>query len=152
MAARPAILRSRFAGYLLEDRVIDRRTFPAGTGAILIAVPFTIEAQQTRKVWRIGFLDPGSSPPNLAVKGPFRQGLEALGYVEGQDSVMEFRWAEGHPDRLPELAADLVRARVDVILTGGSQGTMAAKQVVLLVAGSEVKRGIVARLARPAGT
>jgi putative ABC transport system substrate-binding protein len=84
--------------------------------------------QQTRKVWRIGFLDPGSSPVNLAVKGPFRQGLEALGYVEGRDFVMEYRWAEGQPDRLPELAADLVRARVDVIVTGGSQGTMAAKR------------------------
>jgi putative ABC transport system substrate-binding protein len=111
-----------------EDPVIARREFLAGTSAVLLAAPLAAEGQQTRRVWRIGFLDPGSSPANLAVKGPFRQGLEDLGYVEGRDFVMEYRWAEGHPDRLPELAADLVRARVDVIVTGGSQGTMAAKQ------------------------
>jgi putative ABC transport system substrate-binding protein len=70
---------------------------------------------------------------------------------------MEYRWAEGHADRLPELAADLVRARVDVIVTGGSPGTMAAKQatqtipIVFWVAGSVVQRGIVASLARPGG-
>jgi putative ABC transport system substrate-binding protein len=136
---------------------VDRRTFLAGTGAVLLAAPLAAEGQQTRKVWRIGFLDPGSSPADLAVKGPFRQGLEALGYVEGRDFVMEYRWAEGHPDRLPELAADLVRARVDVIVTGGSQGTMSAKQatqtipIVFWVAGSVVQRGIVASLARPGG-
>jgi len=80
-----------------------------------------------------------------------------LGYVEGRDFVMEYRWAEGHLDRLPELAADLVRARVDVILTGGTPGTIAAKQatqtipIVFWTAGGVVQKGIVASLARPGG-
>ena len=136
---------------------MNRRTFLVGTGAVLLATSLAAEAQQARKVWRIGLLDGGFPPANLTVKGPFHQGLEDLGYVEGRDYVMEFRYAEGHSDRLPELAADLVRARVDVIVTGGSPGTMAAKQatqtipVVFWVAGSVVQRGIVASLARPGG-
>jgi len=136
---------------------MDRRTFLAGTGVVLLVAPRAVEAKQATKVWRIGLLDGGLPPANLTVKGPFRQGLEDLGYVEGRDYVMEFRYAEGHPDRLPELAADLVRARVDVIVTGGSPGTMAAKEatqtipIVFWVAGSVVQRGIVASLARPGG-
>jgi len=81
--------------------VIDRRTFLAGTGAVLLAAPLTAEAQPTKKVWRIGFLSAGSSSANLAVTGPFRQGLHDLGYVEGRDFVMENRWAEGHADQWP---------------------------------------------------
>ena len=123
----------------------------------LLVAPLTATGQQTRKVWRIGFLSAGSSPANLAVKGPFRQGLEALGYVEGRDFVMEYRWAEGYPDRLPELAADLVRTHVDVIVTGGTPATMAAKQatqtipIVFTSAGLVVEKGIVQTLARPGG-
>jgi len=137
--------------------VIDRRTFLAGTGVVLLTAPLAGEAQQAKKVWRIGFLSSGSSPANLAVKGPFREGLQNLGYVEGRDFVMEWRWAEGHPDRLPELAADLVRAHVDVIVTNSSPATLAAKQatqtipIVFVSAGSVVQRGIVASLARPGG-
>jgi putative tryptophan/tyrosine transport system substrate-binding protein len=104
--------------------LLDRRTFLAGTGAVLLAAPLAAEAQQAGKVYRIGFLGPGSPAPAKN----FLQGLVDLGYVEGRDFAMEYRFAEGHPDRLPELAADLVRARVDVILTGGTPGTMAAKQ------------------------
>ena len=91
--------------------MIDRRTFLAGTGAVVLAVPLTAGAQPAKKVWRIGYLSAGSPPPNLA-KGPFRQGFHDLGYVEGRDFVMEYRFAEGHSERLPDLAADLVRARV----------------------------------------
>src|SRR5215471_12143337 len=96
------------------DSVIDRRTFLAGTGAVLLEAPLAAEAQQTRKIWRIGWLNAGSPPANPAVRGPFRQGLQDLGYVEGRDLIMEWRFAEGHSERLLELAADLVRARVDV--------------------------------------
>jgi putative ABC transport system substrate-binding protein len=100
---------------------MDRRTFLAGTGAVLLAAPLAAEAQQAKKVWRIGLLAASSAPANLlTVRGPFRQGLHDLGYVEGRDFVMEYRFADGHPDRLPELAADLVRARVDVIITYGT--------------------------------
>ena len=83
---------------------MDRRTFLAGTGAVVLTAPLAVQAQQGKKVWRIGFLFAGAAPTNLA-KGPFRQGLHDLGYVEGRDFVIEYRWAEGHPDRLPELAA-----------------------------------------------
>ena len=88
---------------------MDRRTFLAGTGVVLLTAPLAGEAQQAKKVWRIGFLSSGSSPANLAIKGPFRAGLHDLGYVEGRDFVMGWRWAEGHQDRLPGLATDLVR-------------------------------------------
>jgi len=134
--------------------VIDRRTFLAGTGAVLLAKPLAAEAQQAKKVYKIGYLEAGSS--RLLGKG-FLQGLHDLGYVEGRDFVMEYRWGEGHADRLPELAADLVRAQVDVIVTGGTPATIAAKQatltipIVFRVAGQVVEKGIVRTLARPGG-
>jgi ABC-type uncharacterized transport system substrate-binding protein len=140
-----------------QKAVTSRRTFLAGTGAVLLAAPVIADAQQAKKVWRIGYLDPGFSPANLAVHGRFRQGLYDLGYVEGRDFVMEFRFAGGHPDRLPELAADLVRAQVDVIVTNGTPATMAAKQatptipIVFAAGGLVVEKGIVQSLARPGG-
>jgi putative ABC transport system substrate-binding protein len=132
--------------------LIDRRTFLAGTGAVLLAAPLDAEAQRAGKVYRIGFLGPASPAPAKN----FLQGLVDLGYVEGRDFVMEYRFAEGHPDRLPELAADLVQARVDVIVTGGTPGTMAAKQAtdtipIVFFAGAVVEKGIVRSLARPGG-
>jgi len=87
----------------------------------------------------------------------FLQGLRDLGHVEGRDFVMEYRWSEGHPERFPELAADLVRSRVDVIVTGGTAATLAAKQatqtipIVFDSIGSAVRKGVVASLARPGG-
>jgi putative ABC transport system substrate-binding protein len=136
---------------------MERRVFMGALAGSLLASPIAAEAQPTKKVWRIGFLSSASPPANPAVKGPFRQGLHDLKYVEGRDFVMEWRWAEGHQDRLPELAADLVRSQVDVIVTTGSPATIAAKQatqtipIVFTSAGSVVQRGIVASLARPGG-
>src|SRR6266700_6681996 len=135
---------------------MDRRTFLAGTGAVVLTAPLAVQAQQAKKVWRIGFLAAGTAPTSLA-KGPFRQGLHDLGYVEGRDFVMDYRWAEGHPERLPELAADLVRAQVDVIVTYGTSATYAAMQatktipIVFRSAGNVVAKGIVASLTRPGG-
>jgi putative ABC transport system substrate-binding protein len=137
--------------------LIDRRTFLAGTGAVLLAAPFASEAQQAKKVYKIGYLSAGLSPASRsATIDPFRQGLHDLGYVEGRDFVMEYRWSEGHPERLPELAADLVRAQVDVIVTNGTPPTYAAMQtktipIVFGSAGNVVEKGIVASLARPGG-
>jgi putative ABC transport system substrate-binding protein len=120
-------------------------------------VPLAAEAQQAGKVYRIGYLSAGSAA--FAPRGDekFLQGLRDLGYVEGRDFVMEYCFAEGQPDRLPGLAADLVRAPVDVIVTMGTPATLAAMQatgtipIVSPVAGNVVEKGIVKSLAQPGG-
>jgi len=106
----------------------------------------------------IGYLASGSPSPITATVAALRQGLSETGYVEGQNVAIEYRWAEGRFDRLPELAADLVSRRVDVIATSGGDFTaFAAKNatslipVVFLAASDPVEEGLVASLARPAG-
>ncbi len=134
---------------------MERRAFMATIASGLLAAPVATEAQQPGKIHRIGFLSANPLAGNNSKN--FLRGLRDLGYVEGSDFVMEYRSAEGHADRLPELAADLVRARVDVIVTGGTPATMAAKQatqtipIVFAVAGSVVEKGIVRSLAQPGG-
>src|SRR5215467_9553463 len=136
---------------------MDRRTFLAGTGAMLLATPLAVEAQQAKKVYRIGYLNAGSAASYPKYREKFVQGLRDLGYVEGRDFVMEYRFAEGQPDRLPGLATDLMRARVDVIVTIGTPATQAAMQatgtipIVSPVAGFLVEKGIVKSLAQPGG-
>src|SRR5215831_8044043 len=93
---------------------------------LLLAAPLAAEGQQARKVYRIGYLSPGLAASSPKPRETFVQGLRELGYVEGRDFVMEYRYAEGQPDRLPGLATDLVRARVDVIVTIGTPATRAA--------------------------
>src|SRR5262249_13849934 len=104
------------------DRMMNRRAFIGGMAGGLLAAPFGAEAQQSGRVWRIGYL--GDAPPTSATtrtsRDAFIRGLHDLGYVERRDYVIEYRWAEGHIDRLPGLAAELVRAQVDVIVTGGT--------------------------------
>jgi putative tryptophan/tyrosine transport system substrate-binding protein len=117
--------------------------------------PLAARAQQAGKVWRIGYLS-GQYGPNDLSKG-FVQGLRELGYVEGQNLIVEYRFARGKNERLPELAADLVRARVIIIVTEGTPSTKAAMQAtstIPIVFGSTqdpVEKGIVASLARPGG-
>ncbi|HUO64173.1 MAG TPA: ABC transporter substrate-binding protein [Terriglobales bacterium] len=113
------------------------------------------EAQETKRVYRIGYLSGGS--PATARNQHFLQGLRDLGYVEGRDFVMEYRWAEGHPDRFAGFAADLVRTQVDVIVTTNTPTTYAAMQatktipIVFGSAAAVVEKGIVTSLARPGG-
>jgi len=115
------------------------------------------EAQQTKKIPRIGFLGSGSPSTQKVSFDAFHQGLRELGYIEGQNIAIEYRYAEGKQDRFPELAAELVRLRLDVIVTSGTQMTLAVKQasstipIVVGGAGDLVGMGLVASLARPGG-
>jgi putative ABC transport system substrate-binding protein len=115
------------------------------------------EAQQATKIPRIGFLSVSSLFANAARIEAFRQGLREIGYVEGEDIVIEYRYAEGKLDRLPALAAELVRLKVDMIVTGGSTVTRAAQKatatipIVMAQDTDPVGNGFVASLARPSG-
>ena len=132
------------------------QTLAALSLGMLAAVP-AAGAEQPAKVFRVGFLGSGSPATYAALVDAFRQGLRELGYVEGQNVVMELRWAEGRFERLPALAAELVRLNVDLILTHGTPGPLAAKQatttipIVVAIAGDPVGNGLVASLARPGG-
>jgi putative ABC transport system substrate-binding protein len=123
------------------------------TLSILVA-PLATNAQQPTKVYRIGRLAPGS--PGHPSTEVFRQALHELGYIEGQNLVMEYRWAEGRDERLPDLAAELVRLPVDVIVASGG-AIHAARQatrtipIVMVGASDPVAQGYVASLARPGG-
>ena len=120
------------------------------------AVPLAAEAQQAAKVPRIGFLA-GSLAGGPHLPEAFRQGLRALGYVEGRNVVIEYRDAEGKLERLPALAAELVALKVDVILAPSTVAALAAKQatrtlpIVFAAAGDPVGSGLVTSLARPSG-
>ena len=125
-------------------------------GAMLLALCFPVGAQPTKKVYRIGYLSALSPSAESSRLDGFRQGLLDLGYVDGKNIVIESRYAEGKLDRLPDLAAELVRLNVDVIVTGGSPGTHAAQlatrtiPLVMTVIGDPVPR-FVASLAKPGG-
>jgi putative ABC transport system substrate-binding protein len=97
-------------------------------GVLLLALCASAEAQQPKKVPRIGYLSGGSPTTNPMRDEAFKQGLRALGYVEGQNILIEYRWAEGKDERHAPLAAELVSLGVDVIVTQGTQATLAAKQ------------------------
>ena len=137
--------------------MIDRRTFLSGAGAVLLATPLTAQAQPSSGLRRIGYL--GSSSPSLEPHyvEAFRQQLRDLGYIEGQHIAIEYRWAEGRDERLPELAAELVRLDPAVIVTTGTPGTLAAMQatktipLVMASSADPVRSRIVASLARPGG-
>src|SRR6266704_5704986 len=134
--------------------MISRRAFISTMAGGLLAAPLAAEAQEAGKVARIGVLN-SASPPAPFVES-FKQGLRELGYVEGQNISIEYRWAEGRDERLPGLAADLVRLKVDVIVAS-SQAAVAAKHatsaipIVMPVITDPVRLGLVASLARPGG-
>ena len=123
----------------------------------LLAAPLAVEAQPQAKVYRLGFLG-GASPAGYAhLVEALRQGLHDLGYVEGKNLAIEYRWAEGKYDRLPDLAAELVRLKVDLIVTHGAPGSLAAKQatrtipIVMAIVGDVVATGLVTSIPRPGG-
>ena len=126
-------------------------------GGAAVTWPFPARAQQAGKVPRIGFLGLASPSTFAARFEGIRQGLRDFGYVEGATITIEYRWAEGHYERLPELARELVRSNVDLILTHATPGGLAAKRatstipIVVALVGDPVAAGIVTNLARPGG-
>ena len=133
--------------------MITRRRIVIALGAAALASPLSPLAQPQTKVWRIGYLastDPTKSPRTEA----FRAGLRERGYAEGKNIAIEFRWTEGAAERLPEFAAELVRAKVDVIFAWGTPAVAAAKQatasipIVFAGVGDPVGSGFAASLAR----
>ena len=131
---------------------MDRRGFILAMAGGLLAAPLVAEGQEAGKVARIGMMSASSSPLVEA----FMQGLRELGYVEGRNVSIEYRWTEGRDERLPGLVADLVRLKVDVIVAA-SQAAVAAKQattaipIVMPVITDPVRLGLVGSLARPGG-
>jgi putative ABC transport system substrate-binding protein len=134
-----------------------KKNFSVFVCALLFALCFSAEAQQHAKTPRIGFLSSLSSEAVANRIEAFRQGLRELGYVEGRNVVIEWRYAEGKTERLPALAAELVRVKVDVIVTGGPAVNRFAKEatasipIVLSFDNDPVGNGFAASLARPGG-
>jgi putative tryptophan/tyrosine transport system substrate-binding protein len=133
---------------------MKRRRFVLASLAGAVAAPLGVTAQQTAKVYRIGYLGFAPSAPD---DDTFRTSLRELGYVEGKNLVIEYRWAQPDPARFPALAADLVAAGVDVIVTPFMAAIVAAKKatttipIVGLIVLEPVETGIVKSLARPGG-
>jgi putative ABC transport system substrate-binding protein len=136
--------------------MINRRTFFAITAGALMVAGRVAEAQQTR-IYRIGFLGSESASEFASRVEAFRGGLRDLGYVEGRNITIEFRWADGDAQRLPGLAAELVRLNVDVLVTHATLGTQAAMQatttipIIMAIGADAILSGIVKNLARPGG-
>jgi putative tryptophan/tyrosine transport system substrate-binding protein len=137
---------------------MDRREFISGLTIGLLAAPLAAEAQQTGKLARVGLLSDEPPTSNVMSSGePFEKGLRGLGYIAGKNIVIEYRSSEGRQDRLPGLAADLVRLKVDVIVTVGTPAARAAvnasKTIPIVFAriADPVALGLVSGLGRPGG-
>jgi ABC-type uncharacterized transport system substrate-binding protein len=147
-------------GRMTDDRLMPMRkalTKLLTAIFLFVAVPVAVESQEPTRVWRVGFLGPGSYSPGDPRVEALRQGFRELGYVEGRNLAVEFRWAGGNASRLPALAAELAQLKVDAIITQGTQATDAARRavrtvpIVFAVAGDPVGTGLVTSLARPGG-
>jgi putative ABC transport system substrate-binding protein len=135
----------------------SRRQFISLLGGAATAWPVAARAQQRAKVWRVGVLETQSQRQNTLNLDALKKGLEALGYVERRNLVVEYRSADGRAERFPELAADLLRRKVDLIVTRGTPAVQAAKNatasipIVMAASGDPLRAGVVASLARPGG-
>ena len=123
----------------------------------LILAPLAAEAQQAAKISRIGYLSPSAAAATPHLREALLQGLRDLGYVEGRNLMIEYRYAEGKPERLPALAAELIALKVDVIVASSTVGALVAQQatrtlpIVFIGAADPVTSGVVTSLARPGG-
>ena len=134
-----------------------RRAFITLLGGAAVAASSPARAQPAGKVRRIGFMGNSTETLEANLVGPFRKALRDLGYVEGRDIVIEYRWAEGDYERFPALVAELIAAGVDVIVTAGTPAAFAVKNAtnsipcVMVAVGDPVNTGLVASLGRPGG-
>ena len=135
---------------------MHRRTFIGGVASGVLVTSLGSFAQQRGRVWRVGVLDTSSSMSAVQLEA-FRKGLHELGYVEGENLIIEDRTADGRPERLAELAIELVRAKVDVIVPRGTPAALAAKNatavipIVAIEVGAPVETGLVKSLSHPSG-
>jgi len=132
---------------------MNRRAFLTIVGGSILAAPLAVEAQEAAKVPRVGYILPLSARQR---NEPFWEGLRELGYVEGRNIVTVPRYAEGRSEHYPELARELVQLGVDVIVSDGTQATLAARQAttrtpIVMIAGNPLSLGLIASLAKPGG-
>src|SRR5262249_19836580 len=143
--------------WIEADRNMKRKITVLTLCVMLFALCFSADAQQTGKIFRIGYLDNSTASGIAVLLDAFRQELTKLGWIEGKDITIEYRFAEQKQERLPELAADLVRLEVDLIVTSGGPTPFEAKKatttipIVMATAADPVGMGLVASLARPGG-
>jgi putative ABC transport system substrate-binding protein len=134
---------------------VDRRTFISRVAAGFLAAPLVARAQQAGKIYRLGILEPVPAAQNAANLDALRKGLRDLGYVEGRNLIIEYRSADGRAERFPDLASELVRANVDLIVTRGTPAARAAKNatqtIPTVMATMGDPRAIVASFAHPGG-
>jgi putative ABC transport system substrate-binding protein len=134
-----------------------KRIIGFALGAMLLALSFPCAAQQAGKIFRIGFLDTSTAAGSAVLVKAFLQELTKLGWIEGKNFTIEYRFGEQKPERMPELAADLVRLKVDLIVVAVTPSALAAKSattsipIVMTAVGDPVGAGLVASLARPGG-
>jgi putative ABC transport system substrate-binding protein len=133
--------------------MMDRRTFIGGVAGALLAAPLAARAQQAEKVYRIGILEPIPAAQNAANLDALRKGLRELGYVEGRNLIIEYRSADGRAERFADLGWELVRLKVDLIVTRGTPAARAAKNatgtIPMVMATMGDPRAIVASFAQP---
>ncbi len=140
-----------------REKFMKKKVIGLALGAMLFALSFPVEAQQAQKIPRIGYLTSVSPATDSSRSEAFRQGLRELGYVEGKNIVIEYRYAEGELNRLPGLADELVQLKVDLIVASSTPGVLAAKNatktvpIIMTNVGDPVGEGVVASLARPGG-
>ena len=137
--------------------VVSKQIFFPVLGALLFALSSLVEAQQPEKIPRIGFLGNSTAVLEANLIGPFREGLREVGYLEGKNIIIEWRWAEGKYERFPALIAELIASKVDLIVTAGTPASLAVKKeapstpLVMIAVGDPVATGLVQSLSRPGG-
>jgi putative ABC transport system substrate-binding protein len=138
-------------------KAISKKVVGLAICALLPALCGSVDAQQPGKIFRIGFLDPSTATGNVVLLEAFWQEMRKLGWIEGKNITIEYRFAEQKPERIPELAAELVRLKVDLIVVTGGGPALAAKKatttipIVMTTSPDPVAAGLIASLARPGG-